>query len=213
MKIIFKELAKISMVSAVGIVLTATASTAAVVDFEDVSATGNGNATPDGPQSSGGFDFVPTNTNDLLAIQNGSPSNFPLQGTNYLSIYNFDQTPNFEVEMTASNGRAFNLRGFQFSELFDFIVPPGSFMNVEGSLIGGGTVSASFEFNQTPLEFQTAILTGFFNLDSVVFSSDAVFPGLDNIQASEVPLPAGGLLLLSGLIGAIGLGRRKEKAA
>lgn len=79
-----------------------------------------------------------------------------------------------------------------------------------GNLQGGGTVSQSLSFAVG--EHTQGTLTGFSNLDSLVITSTAGFPVIDDliVVPNVVPEPATAFLLSSGLAGLAVAGRRRH---
>ncbi|MDX2507825.1 MAG: VPLPA-CTERM sorting domain-containing protein [Gammaproteobacteria bacterium] len=139
----------------------------------------------------------------------------PENGTNYL-ITQWEGGDD-ELSVSAIDGSLFNLTSFQYGEgHVGFRYAPQ--INVIGYLSGGGSVLASFildginDGSGAVDDFQTALLPSTFqNLSSVEFSVPIGYRyTLDNIAISSVPLPAAVWLFGSGLIGLIGIARRKK---
>lgn len=198
--------------AAIGIA-AATSGYAATVDFEDVT---NAFTTPSGTQVSNSFQFEVTATNDVVSVYaNGGPCSGGCvdNGTNALLVFNNDAAAPFQVLMSAVDGRAFNLLSFDFTELFKFTTSVGAEIEVVGTLATGGTVTHKALFDQTPDSFQTEAVVGLSNVTNVLFNSTTYFPAYDNFVVSEVPLPAGGLLMLSGMLGFAGVKRLKKRTS
>lgn len=175
---------------------------AAIIDFEDVEF-GEVNAVV--LSESGGFKFEATSTDDLiLAYRNDgfcAGGGCTINGTASMGLYNGDQTPNFELLMSATDGRAFNLLSIDFTELFKFQVEPNTGINLIGTLAQGGTVTEFLALDQIPETFQTSSVQGFGMVTSVLFQSQTYFIGFDNIEVSEVSAPATFAFLVMGFLG------------
>lgn len=189
---------------------------AVIIDFEDISIPAS--SISGSSQTSGGYSFVNTTTtnDDILAMRLSSwcAGGCVDNGTQYLAVYNSDQTGPFEVEMTRNGGGLFDLLSFDFASLFKFVPAPGTeVLDVIATAPGGVTISQSFNYDNIGDEFQIAMLgSQFSGLQSVLFSSQFIFPAYDNIEVSAVPIPAAVWLFGSGLLGLVGIARRKKIA-
>ncbi len=192
------------------------AANAAIIDFEDISIPASSISGPS--QTSGGYSFVNTTTtnDDILAVRLSSAcaGGCVDNGTQYLAVFNSDQTGPFEVEMTRNGGGLFDLLSFDFASLFKFVPASGTeVLDVIATAPGGVTVSQRFNYDNIGDEFQIAMLgSQFSGLQSVLFSSQFIFPAYDNIEVSAVPIPAAVWLFGSGLLGLVGIARRKKVA-
>lgn len=200
----------------------ATGTQAAVLDFEDVTATaivepsfGPGGTL--GFLDSSGFRFASpdngiTNHAHLVSPQFlFADQSWANNGTQYIG-----HDPSIIV-MTRIDGGAFSISRFDAAEGFLLVSsgPVGfaSKLLIEGSRIGGGTETATVDFDglndgEGPgVDFQTfALPSTFSNLSSVTFRSlnaagnpDSVYFSLDNLHVAAVPEPAEWLLMALGL--------------
>ncbi|NVN90938.1 MAG: hypothetical protein HXX11_10080 [Desulfuromonadales bacterium] len=138
----------------------------------------------------------------------------PGNGTHYLMTQNGD----VPISVSSVSGHPFNLYSFQYAEqqINNYYAP---YVTVTGHLLGGNTVRATFLLDgindgSGPLaDFQTGILPdSFHNLISVDFvAPNYLRYSLDNISvdATPTPIPAAVWLFASGLMGMIGLRRKK----
>lgn len=146
---------------------------------------------------------------------------YATNGTQYIGL-----DPSIIV-MTSINGGAFSLMSFDAAEGF---VISGSLhpntaskLEIEGSLVGGGTVTDVVDFDGSNdgtgigVDFESFALPGtFVNLTSVTFrglntSGDPAIFSLDNIEVSAVPLPPAAWLLGSSLLGLARFKRHRSK--
>lgn len=220
-------------IAAVILACGVTGAQAAVVDFEDVTATSivEPSFGPGGTLEfldSRGFRFTsPDNgitnhahlVSPLFLFADQSWAN---NGTQYIGL-----DPSIIV-MTRIDGGAFSISRFDAAEGFlNFGSPVGfaSKLRIEGSRIGGGTETATVDFDGLNdgtgpgVDFQTfALPSTFRNLSSVTFRSlnaagnpDFVYFSLDNLQVAAVPEPAEWLLMVLGLGAVAACSRSKSQ--
>ena len=199
-----------------------TGAQAAVIDFEDATATYIAEPCV-GPISAGCLPFLDSRGFRFTSPDNGitnhahlvSPlflfadQSWPNNGTQYIGL-----DPSIIV-MSRIDGGAFSISRFDAAEGFLVFGSPVGFaskLRIEGSRIGGGTETATVDFDGlndgtgSDVDFQTfALPSTFRNLSSVTFRSlDAAGDpkccfGVDNLHVAAVPEPAEWLLLALGL--------------
>jgi len=166
-----------------------------LADFDDINVTG---AIASGSSwTSGGLVFESTAaTNDSIQILRDpaaacNPGCVP-HTSQYLAVYNPDQTGPFEVKITREGGGNFDFASFSFATMFVFVPPPGQdTLEVIGTTPGGSTIVKNFTYDDTGDSFQVAVMgTGFQNLESVLIRSPFVFPAFDNIGYAVEPADA-----------------------
>ena len=210
-------------IAAVILACGVTGAQAAVIDFEDVTATYIAEPCV-GSIDAGCLPFLDSRGFRFTSPDNGYTNHAHLvstlflfadqswanNGTQYIGL-----DPSIVV-MTRVDGGAFSISRFDAAEGFlNFGSPVGfaSKLRIERSRIGGGTETATVEFDGLNdgtgpgVDFQTfALPSTFSNLRSVTFRSlnAAGDPGpvvfsLDNLHAAAVPEPAEWLLMALGL--------------
>jgi hypothetical protein len=138
----------------------------------------------------------------------------PSNGTHYLMTQNGD----VPISVSSVSGHPFNLYSFQYAEqnANNYYAP---YVTVTGHLLGGNTVRTIFMLDGindgagSLVDFQTGILPdSFHNLISVDFvAPNYLRYSLDNISVDAIPtpIPAAAWMFGSGLVGLVGLRRKK----
>lgn len=115
------------------------------------------------------------------------------------------------MQLAASGGDAFNLTSIDLAE----VNSGKAEVTFTGFILGGGTVTQSFTLDgafTTGSGFQSFGFTGFNNLTHVEWNNADPFHQFDNIVVNTVPLPAAIWLFGSGLLGLLGVTRRRRSA-
>ena len=123
----------------------------------------------------------------------------------------FNGTISGITTLTANSGSAFNLFSIDLAELDNLT----STVTFTGNLQAGGTVSQAFTMDGISgfgFGFETFNFSGFTNVTSVTWQQFLPFHQFDNIVVSAVPVPAAVWLFGSGLLGLVGMARRKKAA-
>jgi len=184
---------------------------ASLIDFEDLGVLpGNQISTANfATITSGGFDFTPGSSFITFADMHVSNNHGNTVGsTTELSSHG-------DLLMTENGGGTFDLVSFLLGSAF---IEIESF-TVVGTLSGGGTVSQTFNLdgNTATLElfnlnssFTSLIEVNWLHLggNQGIFNVDNIL--VDNIIASAVPVPPALWLFGSGLLGLVGMARRRK---
>lgn len=138
----------------------------------------------------------------------GSLAAFGLNNGNVPSFAVHNNRGNAPIRLTKIGGGLFNLHEIDLTE-FDNDGDPN--LEFTGALLGGGTVSQTFDFDGV-FGTETFQFTGFNNVLSVEWVQAAPFHQFDNIVVST-PVPAAAPLAASGLalFGLIALARRRRR--
>jgi hypothetical protein len=121
-------------------------------------------------------------------------------------------TPN--TTLTVSGGGTFNLTSIDLAEVGSNNMYIAT-INFTGHQQDGGMVHQSFTLDgiyTTGNPFETLLFTNFNNLTSLTWDNRSPYHQFDNIVASVVPLPAAVWLFGSGLLGILGITRRRRSA-
>ena len=112
------------------------------------------------------------------------------------------------TSLTANNGSAFNLVSIDLGEQ----ISGEAKVVFTGHLLGGGTVTQSFTLDGVfsfGSGFETFFFSGFNNITSLEWSNESPLHQFDDIVVSTVPLPAAVWLFGLGLLGLLGVARRR----
>ena len=172
------------------------------IDFEDLALPGTG-STPRGPSySKDGFTI--SVANGELYTHNSDDPGYRGSTAMYFGLQGVDGT------LTANHGGAFTLKSIDLAE----VNSGNAEFTFTGYLQGGGTVTRYVRldgvYTQGPLGsgFETFDFTDFQNVTSVVWQNSKPFHQFDNIVVT--PIPAAVWLFGSGLLGLVGLARRRS---
>ncbi len=110
------------------------------------------------------------------------------------------------------DGGTFNLSSIILATLYPMDAPDNTPASVifNGTLASGATVSQSFTVNGTSGTQVFSFGSDFNNLVSANWEQTPYAHQFDNVDVTPTPIPAAAWLLGSGLMGLVGLRRRKE---
>lgn len=186
---------------------------AAVINFEDL-AVSVGDNIIGGDRLSNSFLFN-SSTDHTHLINNAHDSN---SGSTFLVVDHGASVTNSLTMSNFNNNAPFSLVSFDLGEVGNGFATT---ISLVGNLVGGGTLNAAFNLDGIvstggSINFETFTLSGWTNLESVVFlatagNGPAMFWGLDNINttSASVPEPTTAALLALGLAG-IGFSRKSK---
>jgi hypothetical protein len=201
-----KPLLRILIYSLTGIAFS---TNAAVIDFEDLRHDTDGVNDIDSPYIEDGYVISdPGETigdNNAFAVYGTAHPNF----SGSTAMYN--RTVNGITSLAREDGNTFNLLSIDLAELNGDVTPPSTlYTTFEGLLVGGGTVTQTFLLDGDAFGAETFLFAGFTNLTSVSWMQETPYHQFDNIVVNVVPVPAAAWLFASGLLGMIGIARRKK---
>ncbi|MDX2503279.1 MAG: VPLPA-CTERM sorting domain-containing protein [Gammaproteobacteria bacterium] len=179
---------------------------AEVISFDDYEFTGTSSTTYFDPLDIGEYRFTPTDTptyqSALGFFQQGSPY--------YKGSAGIIGVNGSNIVLSRIDGQAFSISSIDIDHIFALGTP----LEVVGTLTGGGSITQTFLADYT-IGYQSMALIDFGNITSLqlgaVGENNANLAAWDNITlGAPVPLPAAVWLFGSGLIGLIGIARRKK---
>jgi hypothetical protein len=184
---------------------TASAAHAVVIDFESLQHIDTNVQFHGFTYSEDGFTITNITGLNPLATFGTLDSRF----TGSTALFNNDGDGTTQLART--DGGVFNLQSIDLAELSGSSVATVSFT---GNLTGGGTVMQAFNLDGVAFGAETFAFSGFSNLVSVTWTQASPFHQFDNIDVSNVPLPAALPLFLTTLsvMGLLGWHRRKLQA-
>jgi hypothetical protein len=229
----FRKIGYTAAIVAAG-VLGATAASATVIDFTNTSVTEAG--VPDGTNVSGvgvagyGFNGTSVVKNSYVAYFDGPTGSASVPGgLGVCKVLSGTQcAPNSDDNLAAGEavGLAFGtgtLNSISFrgaangvggSATHNVLADGSTFLwSLDGGTFTQGTVGAGGVWNNGGMGIDTSARGIFFATDAFeiyIASADFTGPGGNNNQPNPVPLPAGGLLLLTALAG-LGAARKRAK--
>ena len=183
-----------------------------IVDFESLAHNDDQIVEHGATYTEGGFLF----TNTATVESSGYAPSFATLGT---QVYGYSGSTalvndNYagQTVMTRVGGETFNLSSITLAALYPVDAPDNTPVSVlfTGTLANGATVSQSFTVNGT---FGTQVFSfgpDFNNLVSANWEQTPNAYQFDNVDVTATPIPAAAWLLGSGLVGLVGIRRRKE---
>jgi hypothetical protein len=201
---------------------------AVTIDFESATTSSSGGINNGNPYVEDGFS-VSTNEQGIFAFEDGWQSNRgSSNGRVTASVFQPIEIGDFvSFDLAQVNGGAFSFLSIDFGELLragDFAenAVPNSVL-ITGTLNGGGTVSTTInidlisdgiggvdDFQSFSFDSQWGnLLSVNFNASPQVASIYGTKLNFDNIVVSNVPIPPALWLFGSGLLGLIGVARKK----
>lgn len=187
------------LATTLALIALGTSAQAAMIDFESLSSpTGTAVTT----YSEDGFDFSSSSAAGFATWGTTSP-----HSTGSTALFN--NSLSGAMTTMSAGGQAFTVKAINLSELFSF--GGTSDVTFTGTLSGGGTVTQTFSLDGIFGNETFSFASVFTDLVALSWTQNATFNQFDNIRVSldAVPLPAGGVLLLSALGAGAALRRRK----
>lgn len=167
------------------------------LDFDDFPPPPGGYGDQGSQFTSRGFTFREV-TGDL-AIVDDRQDNVPNAGSNFLIA---DASPDASFTLRVTDSTVFDLLSLRAAEgrntASGFYNFSATGISVVGTIYGGGTVSTTLNFDgiaqNSPLDFQTFVLSGFTQLTSVKFTGiggpmSGYSYSLDDIKVQKGPIP------------------------
>jgi hypothetical protein len=191
------------------------AANAATITFDDSAPSGSSFNYTDSGYSEAGFTVMSIGGSGVYTIDGGNPTAPNL--TDYLDI----QGGTGAFVLTENTGASFSLSGFNAAQIAQTSGSLSYQITVTGALSSGGTVTSQFVPWGAPqfssVNWRSFVLPDtFVDLTSVTFAQTGTgnFTVYENIsvEVSSIPVPAAAWLFGSGLLGLIGVARRKKVA-
>ena len=184
---------------------------AVVIDFDPLAHTGTGPVNIGTTYTEDGFtltaDSASTTANDTFYAHGTSSDLY--RGSTAL----FHGADNGVTVLTRSDGGSFNLLSIELAELNRVGTEYNIDVTFTGVLAAGGTVIQSFNLDNVAAMgsgFQKFTFPGIFqNLVSVSWLEAPDYHQFDKIEVAAIPVPPAVWLFGSGLLGLIGIARRK----
>lgn len=166
-------------------------------------------------QAGTGYQFMPSYSENGFTLSAASLLSARQGNTGWYfgSASLFNNYSNGVTTLTKDGGGTFSINSIDLAPVATSY-GGGAMVSFIGSMLGGGTVNASFTLNDT-FTFQTFAFNGFSNLSSVSWTQTHPYHQFDNIAldvraVSPVPEPETYAMLLAGL-GLIGFMTRNRK--
>lgn len=197
---------------ATGLLLVSNLVSGAVIDFEGVAPPG---------EATSGFVASSPHVEDGYVLYGLTPDNAILSAT-YTGINSNDsdvfgwcgECDRMQIVVESDTGALFNLLSFDATDLLfnDQTGGTAGDVNVEGYFADGSSVGITIDLSAAWTTY--ALPSSFSNLEGFTINAtaDAVQDlAIDNIVVSAIPVPPAVWLFASGLLGLIGIARRKDQ--
>ncbi len=174
---------------------------AAIITFDEFEIPGRLSASFSEPVDIGAYRFTPVDGSFGLSVINFAAQDLP----SYSGSAGISTANGSNIVLTRIDGQAFSALSLDIDQVFALDLDIS--FELTGALAGGGLITQTFS-PDTSIGYESLILTGFSNITSLRLGT-ASLANWDNINLTPVPLPSVIWLFGSGLLGLLGIARRR----